>query len=133
VVPTSNRVWARELVVGRNHHPASLIAATESDRQDDLQEAWRIDLVRAKAYEVKTSVYSGHATKVRLVKLGNLLKSLVESEKIESTSEKYLRIEGWKQPTWTKSAPCSCSRWRAELDLQVLGHYALGKWVEPNI
>src|SRR5271157_2768908 len=75
--------------VGSEHlqpiHPARsrLLLVPTSDRVW----AWRIDLVRAKAYGVKTSVYSGRATKVRLVKLGNLLKSLVESEKFESTSE----------------------------------------------
>jgi hypothetical protein len=39
------------------------------------------------AHRLKTSECSGSIGKMRLVKLGNLLKSLIDSEKIESKSE----------------------------------------------
>jgi len=87
VVPTSDRVWAREIVVRPNHHPGPLIAATESDRRDGLSGGPGGLISQGEGLWGENQRIFRTSTKVRLVKLGNLLKSLVESEKIESASE----------------------------------------------
>ena len=87
--PPAIACGSRRLSFGRDLHPAAFIDVLQSKATPKwpLRRAWRVDLVSATAHKVKTSADSGRVKHVRRVKLGNLLKSLVESEKIESTSE----------------------------------------------